>query len=70
MACIVKAGGPGPRPIAFIASLFRVWARMRQALAKEWEREPGPPCFWGSKGRACDRAGWEHEFYNYLSSLE
>eukprot|EP00959_Pyramimonas_sp_CCMP1952_P410337 8599693-Pyramimonas_sp.AAC.1 len=38
-------------------------------MAKEWELAHDLPCFWGSRGRTCDRARWGPDFSNYLSSL-
>eukprot|EP00959_Pyramimonas_sp_CCMP1952_P466635 9490285-Pyramimonas_sp.AAC.1 len=31
-----KPDGPGVRPIALTCSLRRVWARLRQGLARDW----------------------------------
>eukprot|EP00959_Pyramimonas_sp_CCMP1952_P134469 2813452-Pyramimonas_sp.AAC.1 len=45
------------RPIALIISIFRVWARIRQELAKQWEMIHQFPEFWGCASRECDTAG-------------
>eukprot|EP00959_Pyramimonas_sp_CCMP1952_P384769 8063973-Pyramimonas_sp.AAC.1 len=39
---MAKPDGDGLRPIALICSLMRVWARLRQPLAKQWEEHTGP----------------------------
>eukprot|EP00959_Pyramimonas_sp_CCMP1952_P064735 1351588-Pyramimonas_sp.AAC.1 len=35
------------RPIALIISTLRVWARVRQELAKQWDMTHQLPEFWG-----------------------
>ena len=53
----------GLRPIGLTVSILRTWSRMRHTEAAQWEREHDQPFFWGSTGRACDRAGWAHNLW-------
>ena len=53
----------GFRPIAQMVSLLRVWSKLRHDIAAAWEKQHAAPFFWGVEGKACDRAGWEHNLY-------
>ena len=51
----------GKRPIGQTVSPLRVWSRMRAADAASWERQSANDSFfWGTVGRPCDQAAWNH----------
>eukprot|EP00959_Pyramimonas_sp_CCMP1952_P397820 8335388-Pyramimonas_sp.AAC.1 len=61
--------GGGFRPIAMIACLFRVWARPRQPMAKEWEDRRKSECFREVRGKECDRDSYQRNLLAACATL-
>ena len=55
------------RPLALVISLGRVWARLRQGMARQWEIQHQLSAFWGCSTKECDTAGWEHNIMNHYA---
>ena len=63
---IGKEGG-GPRPVALIASLLRVWSRLRPSIARRREQDQRLAAFGEARDKSCERAGWEHNLMGYYA---
>jgi len=59
---IAKKDG-GVRPIGLTILWLKLLSRMRRPVCDAWEADNDDSFFWGSRGRACDRAGWVHNAY-------
>ena len=42
---------------------MRIWSRMRRPIAGQWERDNDDSFFWGTTGRACEKAAYVHALY-------
>ena len=50
----------GRRTIGLTAHPTRVWSRLRRPVAAEWESQSDALFFWGTTGKACDKAAYVH----------
>ena len=53
----------GVRPICLTCAFLRIWSRLRQPVAKQWEAEHSAEFFWGSGTKSCERAGFVHNVF-------
>eukprot|EP00959_Pyramimonas_sp_CCMP1952_P448893 9399658-Pyramimonas_sp.AAC.1 len=60
----------GVRPIVLLPLWCRVWSRLRQPVARRWERSLDNPAFWGNAGHACDRSGHVHNILQRFARLK
>ena len=58
---LAKPGG-GYRTIGILATLYRVWVRIRRIQAKEWELEHTPECVYGGTGKSAESSAWRQSF--------
>ncbi len=60
---IPKATG-GKRPIALLASLLRLWERVRVAAVQRWRSDHSREWNWAQKGRSSERAVWVQSVFD------
>ena len=60
----------GLRPIALIALVARVQARLRRSVLVSWEKANDRAFFWASKGKACNRAVWQQSVWSEWATVQ
>ena len=48
----------GKRPIGLLASILRIWGKLRRSYANEWERDNARSYFWGGAAKGAEQCVW------------
>ena len=60
----------GTRLIGILASIVRIWGRLRRSLSAQWEGDYAHTAFWGGVGKSSVAAAFDHDLAGEIARTE